>query len=416
MAFPMKAALIALVTLFLAVGRVGASDLPSSTGVVTDGVSVQLHAYPSDSQRDRIQAAGVKFIRDDLLWDVVETTQGSYNWAGASWAPYDQFVSDGAARGIHMLYTLLDGGQNLYGGVDPTSAAWRQAFTNYAAAAAGHFAETGTIFEIWNEPENAGISDPSNYMALANQVIPAMRTADPNCTIWLRRASNSFLTTCYQQGLLDLVDAVSVHPYQSGSPEAVVSTYTGIRSLMQTYGGKTLPIVSSESGYSTGSGGSSYVSTPQLQGDYLARTFLVNFSQHIPLSNWYEWDDDGSAGAYEGNFGIGGLTNNVSTPAYQELQLLTKSLNGETFTTKLNDGHTSDWLLVFTAPDGQQTLAAWTTRSGGRTVTVSGWGTLQLTSTPFYLDPSTIPLPEPGVLVILATGLAGLLAYAWRKR
>ena len=109
--------------------------------------------------------------------------QGSDNWCGAFWLLDDQFVSDGADRGIHMLYTLLDGGQNLYGAMDSTSAAWRQAFTNYAAAAAGHFAETGTIFELRNEPENAGISDPSNYMALANQVIPAMRAADPNCTI-----------------------------------------------------------------------------------------------------------------------------------------------------------------------------------------------------------------------------------------
>ena len=119
------------------------------------------------------------------------------------------------------------------------------------------------------------------------------------------------------------------------------------------------------------------MSTPQLQGDYLARTFLVNFSQRIPLSSWYEWDDDPDADAYEGNFGIGELTNNVATPAYNELQLLTRSLKGETFTSKLNDGHTSDWLLVFTSPSGHQTLAAWTTRSGGRTVTVSGWGTLQ---------------------------------------
>ena len=80
-----------------------------------------------------------------------------------------------------------------------------------------------------------------------------------------------------------------MHPYQSGSPEAVVSTYTGIRCLMQTYGGKTLPIVSSESGYSRGRGEAPTCPQPQLEGDYLARMFLVNFSQHIPLSNWYEW-------------------------------------------------------------------------------------------------------------------------------
>ena len=63
---------------------------------------------------------------------------------------------------------------------------------------------------------------------------------------------NKFLTPCIQAGLLNLVDGVSVHPYQGGNPpENAVADYTGIRSVMQTYGGKTVPIISSEWGYST---------------------------------------------------------------------------------------------------------------------------------------------------------------------
>ena len=72
------------------------------------------------------------------------------------------------------------------------------------------------------------------------------------------------------------------------------------------------------------------------------------------------------------------------------MRLLTSSLKGETFTSRLSDSHTSDWLLVFTAASGQQTLAAWTTGSP-HTVTVSGWGTLHLTSTPFYVNPTLLP-------------------------
>ena len=66
---------------------------------------------------------------------------------------------------------------------------------------------------------------------------------------------------------------------------------------MQTYGGKTLPIVSSEWGYSTGTVGTAYtpVATAQLQGDYLARMMLVNLSQGIPLSIWYDWKNDAAA-------------------------------------------------------------------------------------------------------------------------
>ena len=156
----MKAALMALVLLPLTAANAGAVALPS-TGVVTDGVGVQIHVWQDDTQRDRIQAAGIKWIRDDLRWDAIESTAGQYNWNSAFWDPYDTLVSDGAARGIHMLYTLNGnptGAQSPYGDTDVTSATWRQAFTNYAAAAAAHFAGTGAIFELWNEPDNWGIA------------------------------------------------------------------------------------------------------------------------------------------------------------------------------------------------------------------------------------------------------------------
>ena len=219
------------------------------------------------------------------------------------------------------------------------------------------------------------------------------------------------------------MDAVSVHGYRDaspGNPESIAATTIGgenyytVRSLMQTYGGKTLPIVDSEWGWSVGSGGDRPVATAQLQGDYLARSLLVNLSQGIPLSIWYDWMDGSDPTNPEDNFGMVTDTN-VAKPAYNEMQLLTKSLRGETFASKLSDGHTSDWLLVFTAPNGQKTLAAWTTGSSRYVGSVTGWGTvdLTLTSTPQYLNPSTIP--EPGVLVLLGTGLAGVLAYALRK-
>ena len=77
-------------------------------------------------------------------------------------------------------------------------------------------------------------------------------------------------------------------------------------------------------------------------------------------------------------------------PAYNEMKLLTKSLNGETFYQQLSDGNSNDWLLVFKTPGGRQTLAAWTTGNAD-TATVSGWGTLHLSSTPFYVNPTLLP-------------------------
>ena len=63
--------------------------------------------------------------------------------------------------------------------------------------------------------------------------MPAMRAADPIREIarsWLPRGwidTSWFLKSCIQKGLLNLVDAVSVHPYQ-------------IKATPKTVGGQTI--------------------------------------------------------------------------------------------------------------------------------------------------------------------------------
>ena len=109
----------------------------------------------------------------------------------------------------------------------------------------------------------------------------------------------------------------------------------------------------------------------------------------------------------------------MPTPAYNELQLLTKSLRGETFSTRLTSGFglnsSSDWVLEFTAPNGQETLAAWTTGSAhtAHVYFMSRWTQLNLTSTPFYVNPSTVP--EPGTIPLLLMA-GGLFSLVYRRR
>jgi hypothetical protein len=128
----------------------------------------------------------------------------------------------------------------------------------------------------------------------------------------------------------------------------------------------------------------------QIQGDYLARMCLVNLSQGIPLTIWYDWKDDGYLtqphvpNEYEQAFGMTTMSD-AKKPAYHAMQLLTKSLGGTTFSARL-PSDPNDWLLVFRTADGHQTLAAWTT-GNAHTVNVSPWGSLNLTSTPSYVNP-----------------------------
>jgi polysaccharide biosynthesis protein PslG len=151
-----------------------------------------------------------------------------------------------------------------------------------------------------------------------------------------------------------------------------------------------LPILSSEWGWHVGQGGLRPTPTPEKQGDFLARSFLVNLSQNIPLSIWYDWKNDGRD-PKEGEHNFGTVTaDREPKPAYKEMQRLAAALKGKTFAKRLASPSPSqpenDWLLVFASTDGQQTLAAWTT-GDLRDVVVPGWSTLHLTSTPLYVSP-----------------------------
>ena len=294
------------------------------------------------SQFNAIQASGVQFVRDDLLWQNVESTKGTYDFSY-----YDTYSNAMAARGIRILWTLDYGNPSLYGST-PNST-WDQAFANYAAAAVSHFAGHNNIYELYNEPNSGfwptGSSNVNQYMALANVAIPAMRAADTNCTIVGPAVSNintSFQSSCFnygnthpgKKGLLDLVDAVSCHPYRSSAPETVVGDYATVTFPDDDrMAAKRCPSSRRNGATRTGTVDPPYtpVATAQLQGDYVARMCLVNLSQSIPLSISYDWKNDDNVthdpANYEENFGMT-MGDDTPKPAYNEMQLLTSFVEG----------------------------------------------------------------------------------------
>lgn len=427
---PMKTAIPALSLLLLLVSAAGAVDtgLPSTASVPSSiGIQFQMLDTTANMYKDLdlIKAAGCKFVRQDIYWTYIEKTAGTYTFS-----TYDTISNACASRGLRVIYDFCYGnGNGIYSG-DMSDATFRQHYADYAAATAAHFRGRGNLYELWNEPNNAGApcdsETVSNYTAFVSTVAPAIRAADSSAPI-IAGAVNpnnistdgttgyNWLASCFQQGMLNHVDAVSIHPYanpSSAAPEKVVSVYSKVRGDMQTYGGKTVPLLDGEWGYSTCAVSNSNAT----QGDHLARSYLVNLSQGIPLSIWYAFRNLGTDSTnWEYNYGT--IMNDYTIkPAYEQLQLLTTSLQGETFTAKLNDGRTSDWLLVFTAPNGQKTLAAWTTGSARYVRNVTGWGAvnLTLTGTPQYLNPSTVP--EPGALFLVCSGALGIAIHNGCRR
>jgi hypothetical protein len=357
-------------------GIILGADLPEP--VLPQGVGVNIHFNRGhEKDLDLIAAAGFKCIRMDLGWSGIERDKEHYDWSA-----YDELTGNLDKRGLRALF-ILDYSNPLYEetavsknpvtGKEDRSVASPQhpesvaAFARWAAAAVEHFKGRRVLWEIWNEPNITfwrPKPDVRQYNTLALAAAQAMRRADPQATIIGPASSGfpwEFLESFLQSGILEYLNAVSVHPYRGydKSPETAGEDYRRLRTLIEKCapeGKKNLPILSGEWGYASHSRGVSL----ETQAAFLVRQQLANLVQGVPLSIWYDWKNDGTDPAErEHNFGT---VNHDLTPkpAYHAVKILTRELAGYRIERRLETGNSKDFLLVLTNPGGERRLTAWT--------------------------------------------------------
>jgi len=353
-----------------------AAELPEP--VLPAGVGVNIHFTTGhEKDLDLIAAAGFRFIRMDFGWGSIERKKGEYNWSA-----YEGLTDNLEKRGLRAIY-ILDYSNSLYEeaavtkhaitGKEQRDTASPQhpesvaAFAQWAAAAAKHFHGRHVIWEIWNEPNIffwKPKPDAQQYSTLALATCKAIRGVEPDATI-IGPASSElpwpFLEIVFQSGVLEYLDAVSVHPYRSRSkpPETAAADYQKLRDLIERYAPpakRKLPIVSGEWGYSTHTKGV----TVETQAMFIARQQLSNLLNGVPLSIWYDWKNDGpDPNENEHNFGT--VTPELKPkPSYIAVQTLTHELSGYRIARRLDPATEKDFLLVLNNAAGEEKLAAWT--------------------------------------------------------
>jgi polysaccharide biosynthesis protein PslG len=393
---------------FLVPFIVSASEIPDA--VIPNGVGVNIHFVTGhERDLDLIASAGFKFVRMDSAWTAIEKQKGKYDWS-----EYDQLMTNLDKRGIRALF-ILDYSHHLYeeavtsphpitGETHQTTASPQHsdsiaAFARWAAESAKHFHGRHIIWEIWNEPNGhfwAPKPDAQQYSALAIAAAKAIREAEPQATI-VGPASSGFpweyLETFLKSGVLEYLDAVSVHPYRNPkqSPETAAADYKKLRDLIARYApaGKTnMPVLSGEWGYSTHRKGVSL----ETQANFAARQQLSNLLNGIPLSVWYDWKNDGDdPGENEHNFGT--VTSDLKPKAaYEAIQKLTQELAGYHIEQRVPASDESDYVLLCVNAAGKRKVAAWTTgmpHSAPIAISSGADGQLakvvQLTPTPQYI-------------------------------
>ena len=347
--------------------------------VLPAGVGVNIHFVTGHEQDlDLIAGAGFKFVRMDFAWGGIETRQGEYAWSG-----YEELLANLEKRGLRAIF-ILDYSHPLYeetvtsphpitgapqkGTASPQHPASIAAFAHWAAAAAKHFQGRHVLWEIWNEPNGNFWSpkpDAQQYSTLALATCKAIREVEPRATIIGPASSGfpwEFLETFLKSGVLEYLDAVSVHPYRNprSSPETAASDYQKLRTLIERYAPTSkkdrIPILSGEWGYSTHKRGVSL----ETQAAFAARQQLANLLNGVPMSIWYDWKNDGpDPNENEHNFGtvLPGLQ---PKPAYVAIQTLTHELSGHRIARRVSLPSDKDYVLLCANQAGGQKLAAWT--------------------------------------------------------
>lgn len=336
--------------------------LPASTSVTSWAVNVNFKGVvPDDGTVQSIADSGARFVRLDLNWSRVEKTAGAYDFTY-----YDSLMAQLKAHGLRAVL-ILDYGNKLYNSqLAPSTDDSRTAFVGFVNAAVSRYQGQGVIWEIWNEPnENkfwAPAASADDYASLALVVGQAIRTVAPDEWIIGPGCSTfdwQFLQTCFQRGVLQYLDAVSVHPYRSHDiPETAIADYEQLKAMIEQYRppGRGIAIVDSEWGYSLG-----WVNfDPDLQAKLVLRSKLVDMLEGARLSVSYAWQDAGTDVSDNSCwFGLHDVSLNERElgAAYRQFAGLMK---GYKLVTRLDLGNPDDFCLLFSNGSSPE-LIAWTT-------------------------------------------------------
>jgi len=351
-----------LISLIVALPSIGAVPLPEPT--IPNGFGVNIHFRGDPQDLDLISDAGFKFIRMDLTWAGVERKEGLYEFEKSG---YDALMEGCSKRGIRILY-ILDYSNQLYeSDRSVRTDEGRRAFAAFAEAAAKRYAGKGILWEIWNEPNIKQFWRPQpsveHYCQLVEETAPRVRKADSTGLVVAPATSQiplNWLEACFKKGLLNCIDALTVHPYRSQPPETVIGDYTKLRDLVNRYApaGKNVPVISGEWGYSNVNWNKAALSD-ETQAQYLVRMFLINLSQGIPVSIWYDWKNDGTnPEEREHNFGT--VCHDLKPKAaYHAAKVLTATLGGYRVEKRLDMPGKNDFALKLTK-GGDVAIAFWT--------------------------------------------------------
>jgi hypothetical protein len=307
---------------------------------------------------DEIRAGGVRWVREELAWRLVEPEEGRFDWRQT-----DQLLAAASRAGVDVLGILAYSAP--WASSDPEGDDWRYppgdvaAYARYAAAVVGRYGPGGAFWrersdlearplravEIWNEPWTHSTwrpdPDPAAYARLVRAAAEAIRGVAPETTVVVAgdllqvRTDGAVVEWLAEllrgdPELPSLVDAYSVHPYPdprtAGPYEDRPDARWDLRRVELVRAvDDSLPIWITEVGWSTADTDDSVSEETQAEhvegtieralgewGEYVERIFVYSFDR-----------DSGDRGDREGHYGLR-RADGTPKPAWAAVQALAR--------------------------------------------------------------------------------------------
>jgi hypothetical protein len=279
-----------------------------AVGVQFHGTWAELTGADQDRILDAMAAAGVRWVRLDISWSMIEPRRGHYDerWGVPHVA---QAVTKAHERGFQILGMFWSTPGWANGG------AGRRALpadpADYARAltwAARRWSGSIAAWQVWNEPNSSEFlqpPDPVGYTALLSSAYRAVHPLGVRVVFGgTRYVDSAWISRAYAAGARGNFDVMAVHPYQglaslppeaagTGDPERLVHT-AALVSAMARFGDSRVPIWFTEFGWSAhanppGTPVWFQGVTEASQAQYLARTLVLVRTRYPQVTNvfWY---------------------------------------------------------------------------------------------------------------------------------
>lgn len=245
---------------------------------------------------------GAKWARCQTGWARTETKPGQYDFG---WL--DEVVDGLLKIGIQPWFNLGYGNPLYSPGADETAVGWVPVFSatamdgwcRYTEALAEHFRERVRHYEIWNEPNitafwKPGKPEPGRYVELVKRTAPLIRERVPGAVIIGGAFSGipmEYLRACLKDGMAELVDKLSYHPYRAVPEAGYDADVHGLRELLAQHGGGHVAIWQGENGCPSKKGGAGALRQADWnetrQAKWLLRRIVSDLRQEIELTSYY---------------------------------------------------------------------------------------------------------------------------------